>query len=271
MEEPPIITSTQNPRIKSLIKLTKRRVRDEKKLFIIEGVRPIERAIMRGVKLEELYICPDLYSNDHRESQFVEDIKRSGIPTTALGREAFAKVAYRQHPEGLLAIAKQWSTDLDKLRLSKNPLIVVLEAVEKPGNLGTILRTADAVGADAVIVADGATDIFNPNVVRASTGTLFSVPIAVASTLDVIDFLSKNQIKTIATTPRATLNYTGAPLAGPAAIIMGAEDAGLSNIWIEKCDTPVKIPMLGLADSLNVSAATVVIAYEALRQRQEIK
>jgi TrmH family RNA methyltransferase len=267
MDQPQVITSTQNPRVKALAKLSKRRVRDEAGLFIIEGVRPIERALMKGVELAEIYTCPEFFGISGIELELVQKLSAAGAVITQLSKEAFIKAAYREHPEGILAVAKQWQTGLDTLRLSANPLLIVLEAVEKPGNLGTVLRTADAVGADGVIIADAATDIYNPNVVRASTGTLFSVPVAVAGTAEVIDYLKRQNITIVVATPHTSAAYTEADLTSPVAIVMGSEDKGLSDDWLKAGDVPVKLPMLGIADSLNVSTATVVLAYEVLRQR----
>lgn len=267
MDQSHVITSTQNPRVKALTKFSKRRVRDEAGLFVIEGVRPIERTLAKGVVLKEVYICPELFSASGSEPELIKKLSAAGADITQLAKEAFIKAAYREHPEGILAVAKQWPTGLETLHLSDNPLLIVLEAVEKPGNLGTVLRTADAVGADGVIIADAATDIYNPNVVRASTGTLFSVPVAVADTPAVIDYLKRRNITIVVTTPHTNTTYTEADLTGPVAIVMGSEDKGLSETWLDACDVAVKLPMLGIADSLNVSAATVVLAYEVLRQR----
>jgi TrmH family RNA methyltransferase len=268
MDEAQIITSTQNPRVKALAKLAKRRERDEAGLFIIEGPRPVERAFAKGIEFPDVYICPEFFGSTGSEPELVQKFSAAGVPVIQLSKEAFQKAAYREHPEGILAVAKQWQTSLSSLQLSDNPFLIVLEAVEKPGNLGAILRTADAVSADGVIIADAATDIYNPNVVRASTGTLFSVPIAVTNTTEAIEFLRHKGIRTVAATPHTETNYSTADLTGPIAIVMGSEDEGLTDAWLKACDVSVKLPMLGVADSLNVSATTVVLAYEALRQRE---
>ena len=264
----PIISSLQNPRLKSLVKLSKRRERDKEKVFIIEGIRPIERALKSGFEFTELFICSEFFYVKHGEDALVKTFIGLGIPITNLSKEAFSKIAYREHPEGMLAIGKQWPIDISNIKLSKHPLLIVLESVEKPGNLGTILRTADAIGADGVILCDPGTDIFNPNVIRASTGTIFSVPVAVTSSSSAINYLKNRGITILAATPHTKNIYTDVNLSQPVAIVMGAEDTGLSRIWMDSCDLPVKLPMLGIADSLNVSAATVAICYEALRQRQ---
>jgi TrmH family RNA methyltransferase len=261
-----VITSTSNPIVKSLYELRKRPNRDERGLFLIEGYRAITRALEVGFQFEELYYCPEWYLGSN-ESELVKRIEAMGTRVTQLGQDALAKAAYRDRPEGLLGIGRQWHTKLKDLKLSENPFVIVVEAIEKPGNLETILRSADATGAEAVIVCDAVTDLFNPNVVRASTGVLFRVPAIVTSTDDALTFLKAHKITTVAATPAATTLYTDVDYRNPAAIIMGSEQFGLTDSWLKTCDQPVRLPMMGLADSLNVSAATVVMAYEVLRQR----
>lgn len=263
-----VITSTSNPIVKSLVKLKKRSERDERGVFVIEGYRPITRAIEDGFTFEEFYYCPEWFLGEN-EAKLLKDAKKAGTRLTVLGKDAFAKVAYRDRPEGLLAIGKQWHTKLEDLKLSDTPFIIVVEAIEKPGNLGTILRSADATGAEAVIVCDQVTDLFNPNVVRASTGVLFKVPTVVTSTSAALAFCKEKGIKTLAATPHTDTLYTQADLTQPIAIVMGSEQFGLNEETIKSCDIPVKLPMLGQADSLNVSAATVVLAYEVVRQRSK--
>lgn len=260
------ITSTSNPIIKDLVKLGKRSKRKEDNRFMIEGYRPITRALESGFQLQELYYSPEWFLGKN-EMAIVETAEESGVRITALSKEAFAKIAYRDRPEGLIGVGKQWHTNLSDLKLSKNPFIIIVEAIEKPGNLGTILRSADATGAEAVIVCDPVTDIFNPNVVRSSTGVLFRMQVAIATTTEVLAFCKQRSIKTLAATPHAKNLYTEENLAGPIALVMGSEQFGLSEELMKACDMRVKLPMLGLADSLNVSAATVVLAYEVVRQR----
>lgn len=261
-----IITSTQNPKVKSLAKLHKRSERDKQGVFMVEGYRPITRAMAAGFAFSELYYCPEWFlgSNEHA---VLDQARAAGTTLTRLGRDAFVKVAYRERPEGLIGIGQQWNTELNDLKLSKNPFLIVVEAIEKPGNLGTILRSADATGAEAVIVCDAVTDLFNPNVVRASTGVMFTTPTVITDSTKAIDFLRKNGIQSLAATPAATKLYTDVDLTKPVAIVMGSEQFGLTDKWLNNCDLPVKLPMAGIADSLNVSAATVAIAYEVVRQR----
>lgn len=260
------ITSTQNPRIKALAKLKKRSERDDQGIFLTEGYRPITRALVSGFHFDELYYCPEWFLGSN-EQNVLETAEKSGTKLVKIGKEAFAKIAYRERPEGLLAIGKQWHPKLGELKLSDNPFLIVVEAIEKPGNLGTILRSADATGAEAVIVCDSVTDLFNPNVVRASTGVLFTTPTIVTDSQSAIAFLREKGIKTLAATPAAKELYTDVNLNQPVAIVMGSEQFGLTDTWLESADLPVRLPMAGIADSLNVSAATVAIAYEVVRQR----
>lgn len=263
---PEKITSLQNPRIKQLVKLRDRRPRDEAGVFMVEGYRQIRRALEKNIPLRELYFCPDWFLGEN-EPALIAQAETAGATLIELSKDAFAKVAYRERPDGLLAIAPQWKNALDDLNLSQKPFLLVVEAIEKPGNLGTILRSADAAGCDGVIVCDPVTDIFNPNVVRASTGVLFSVPLVIAESQQVHAWLKAKGIRTVATTPAAEKLYTDTDLCGPLAIIMGSEQYGLSDFWLNNADAPVRIPMAGQADSLNVAMATIITLFEAVRQR----
>lgn len=260
------ITSLQNPRVKQLVKLRDRRPRDEAGVFLVEGYREIRRALEKGVALTEIYFSPEWYLGEN-EPALIAQATGAGAKAFELTKETFAKVAYRERPDGLLAVAPQWKRTLEQLRLSAEPFLLVVEAIEKPGNLGTILRSADAAGCDAVIVCDPVTDIFNPNVVRASTGVLFSVPLVVAESAEVLAWLQAKRIRVIATTPAAEKIYTQVDLRGPLAVVMGSEQYGLSEFWLKNSDVPVRIPMAGQADSLNVAMATIITLFEAVRQR----
>ncbi|HVU25557.1 MAG TPA: RNA methyltransferase [Opitutus sp.] len=260
------ISSLQNPRVKQLVKLRDRRPRDEAGVFLIEGYRQIRRALEKQVRLTELYFSPDWFLGEN-EPALIEQARTAGAQVFELTKEAFAKVAYRERPDGLLAVAPQWKRTLGDLTLPAEPFLLVVEAIEKPGNLGTILRSADAAGCDAVIVCDPVTDIFNPNVVRASTGVLFSVPLVVEESARVRAWLHERKIRAVATTPAAELVYTTADLRGPLALVMGSEQYGLSEFWLRESDERVRIPMAGQADSLNVAMATIVTLFEAVRQR----
>jgi TrmH family RNA methyltransferase len=274
------ITSLQNPRVKQLVKLRDRRPRDEVGLFLIEGYREVKRALGAGVKLRELYCGPDWFLGEN-EPALIDTAQRAGAQVFELSKQVFARVSYRDRPDGLLAVAAQWKrtlADLDVAGLAeagpgsatpaaKPPLLLVVEAIEKPGNLGTILRSADAASVDAVIVCDPVTDIFNPNVVRSSTGVLFSMPVVVAGNAEVRTWLQAQGIRAVATTPAAPALYTDSDLRGPLAIIMGSEQYGLSEFWLKESDLLVRIPMAGQADSLNVAMATIITLFEAVRQR----
>jgi TrmH family RNA methyltransferase len=263
---PEKISSLQNPRIKQLVKLRDRRPRDEAGVFLVEGYREIRRALEKAVPLTELYFSPEWFLGEN-EPALIAQAQAAGAQVFELTKDTFAKVAYRERPDGLLAVAPQWRRSLDDLKLPAKPLLLVVEAIEKPGNLGTILRGADAAGCDAVIVCDPVTDIFNPNVVRASTGVLFSVPLVVEESARVQGWLREKKIRSVATTPAADTLYTAADLRGPLAVIMGSEQYGLSEFWLKNADLPVRIPMAGQADSLNVAMATIITLFEAVRQR----
>ncbi|MDI1248153.1 MAG: RNA methyltransferase [Lacunisphaera sp.] len=293
MSLPEKITSLQNPRVKTLVRLRERRDRDEAGVFFIEGYREVRRALEKSVRLQELYFCPDWFLGEN-EPALIEQAQQAGAQLFELSKDAFAKVAYRERPDGLLAVAPQWkhslsdipvgralrptnATDVgdsavagpmaDKKPRPTDPFLLVVEAIEKPGNLGTILRSADAAGCDAVIVCDPVTDIFNPNVVRASTGVLFSVPVVVADSASVHAFLVEKGIRIVATTPDTPNVYTKVDLRGPLAIVMGSEQYGLSDFWLKESNLLVRIPMAGQADSLNVAMATIITLFEAVRQR----
>ena len=265
---PEKISSLQNPRIKQLVKLRDRRDRDEAGLFLVEGYREVRRALEKGVRLTELYVSPDWFLGEN-EPALIEQARQAGTQLYELSKEAFAKCAYRDRPDGLLAVAPQWKHALADLKLGPQPFLLVVESIEKPGNLGTILRSADAAGVDGVIVCDAVTDVFNPNVVRSSTGVLFSVPIVVADSVTVHAWLKEKGIRAAATTPHTTAVYTNTDLRGPLAIVMGSEQYGLSEFWMKGADVLVRIPMAGQADSLNVAMATIITLFEAVRQRNE--
>jgi len=255
-----VITSAQNPKIKEIIRLRKPRERRKENLIIIEGRQEIELARQAGLEIVELFYCQD-FAGSKKIAGLSEEIITPVVPAV------FEKISYRENPDGFLVLARLKYLELGKIKLSQKPLIIILESLEKPGNLGAILRSADAAGADAVIVANPKTDIYNPNVIRASLGTVFTNQVAVASTEEARNWLAKNKIKSLAATPEAKKIYTEADYKGAVAIIMGEEHPGLSKDWLEKVDEKIKIPMRGKIDSLNVSASTAIILFEAVRQR----
>jgi len=270
-ENEPTITSLQNPRIKQVIKLRDRSERDATGLFVIEGYRELLRAVDSGRDIDTLFVCPKMFLGSNEEGLIRRVTQRKG-KILSCAPNVFQKMSYRDRPDGLLAIAPQKHLSLKDLEAllkgKKNPFFVVAEAIEKPGNLGTILRSSDAVGVDALIVCDRCTDIHNPNVVRASVGTLFTVPVVEASGAETLQWLRSQGVSILAATPHADVEFTKAELKGPLAIALGTEQLGLSALWMQNADLQVKIPMKGVADSLNVAMATTLLLYEALRQRQ---
>lgn len=269
--EPMELTSLQNPRVKQVVHLRDRSERDKTASFIIEGYRELLRAVDAGQSIESVFICPSLFLGTN-ENSLIARIKSKGTKVYICNEQVFRKLSYRDRPDGLVAIAPQQHlslADLDKKLSGKaNPFLVVAEAIEKPGNLGTILRSSDAVGLDGLIVCDRCTDIFNPNVVRASVGTLFTVPVVEAKGREALDWLRRHNISILAATPSAKLEYTEVDMTVPLAIAVGTEQVGLSELWMQNADLQVKIPMCGVADSLNVAMATTLLMYEALRQRR---
>jgi len=260
------ITSPQNPRIKNLLKLqqkpAERRAQD---LTIIEGYRELTIAHQAGVQITALFVCPEL-ADESRERE-LGAMLGTGLDWFLVSRPVFEKVAYREGSDGILALARPPRRRLADLKLPANPLLIILEAVEKPGNLGAVLRTADAARIDAVVVCDPRTDLYNPNAIRASIGCVFTNQVVAAPTEEVLAWLRQNGIRSYATTPAATALYTNMDFRGPSAIVMGTEATGLSDQWLAAADERIKIPMAGYIDSLNVSTCTAIITFEAVRQR----
>ena len=263
-----LITSLQNPRVKAVVALRQRSDRDERDEMLIEGYRELKRAADNHHYPKALFICPGFYMGSN-EPALIERCRQAGAEIIECSKPVFEKMSYRDRPEGLLAVARQVRWALEDLKLPENPLVVVAEAIEKPGNLGTILRSADAAGVHAVIICDRCTDINNPNVVRASTGTLFAIPVVEASTEEVLIWLRRNHIQILAATPHTEFEYYAVDLNRGTAVVVGTEQYGLSDIWMNAADLKVRIPMLGQADSLNVAAATTILLYEAVRQRRQ--
>ena len=256
-----IITSLQNERVKRVVKLQRKAsARREAGLTVIEGVREVSRAIENGWQPIELWMCADNF-------QSLEVGSADGSVVFKASEKVFNKITYRENPDGVLAVGPLVGKKLSDLELPDNPLILVAEGVEKPGNLGALLRTADGAGVDAVIIANPSTDLNNPNVIRNSIGTLFYLPVAEATTEETIVFLKEKGVRTLSAVPDAKTIYTETDLSGPLAIVVGAEDQGLSKGWKNKADLTIKVPMLGKNDSLNVSVSAAVLLYEAVRQR----
>jgi len=258
------IISLQNPKVKEAVKLRNRRDRDKTGLFLIEGYRELKRAIDAKKKIETVFYCPDLFLGEN-ERELIANCHANAFCCT---RSVFAKLSYRDRPDGILAIAPQLHLTLSDLKLTANPFLLIAESIEKPGNLGTILRSCDAAGVDAVIVCDPMTDIHNPNVVRSSIGTLFTQPVIEGTSEETLTFLKQHAISIAAATPHAKREFTEVDFKVPFAIVIGAEQYGLSKIWMKETDTAVRIPMFGIADSLNVASATTLLLYEVVRQRR---
>lgn len=263
------IVSLQNSQIKGVVRLRERKERDETGLFLIEGYRELLRAVDAGWKMEKVFYCPELFLGENETHL----IQRCSCEALLCGREAFLKIAYRDRPDGLLAVARQIHRTLSDLEslLSPVPFLVIAESIEKPGNLGTILRSCDAAHVDAMIVCDPTTDVFNPNVVRSSVGTLFTVPVVIASSGEALLTLKRLGISIVASSPHAQELYTEIDMVGPVAIGVGTEQYGLSKEWMQQADKQLRIPMLGTADSLNVASATTLLLYEVLRQRSLLR
>lgn len=261
------LTSPSNPKLKYVVKLRTCSEREESGEMIVEGFRECRRALDNGYRPRAIFYCPDFYLKNENEPALVNECRALGAEVYECSRQCFAKIAYKERPDGLLMVGPHVTVRLRDLKLPENALVIVTEAIEKPGNLGTILRSADAGKVAAVIVCNRTTDIHNPNVVRASTGTMFSVPIAEATSDEALEFLKERGFRILAATPHAEKLHFEVDLTGNVAIALGAEQYGLTAKWMDGAQLRVRIPMLGLADSLNVSAAATILVYEAVRQR----
>lgn len=260
------ITSLQNPRIKEMIRLRDGRHRRKQGRILIDGLREIERAMGAGIVPGELVYCPRL-CDDASAQRLLATTEEQGAELIEVSTQVFEKLAFGARAEGMVAVAPTPKTSLGDLSLDKNALVVVLEGVEKPGNVGAVLRSADASGAAAVIVADGRTDLFNPNAIRASLGTIFTVPVAEAPSEDTLAWLREQGFSVFAARVDGSVVYTEVHYTGASAIVLGNEADGLTDAWSGEGVQAVRLPMLGVADSLNVSVTAAVILYEAVRQR----
>lgn len=256
------ITSVQNPYIKSLVQLQeKAKTRKQTGTFLIEGVREIELALKAGYEIEKLLFTPEIINFQ------ISKFSNFQIDSVAISREVYQKLAYRDTTEGIIAVARSKDLSLANLNLSENPLILVAEAPEKPGNIGALLRTADAANLDAVIIANPKSDLYNPNIVRSSVGCLFTNPVAVGTTREIISFLKEKNIAIFCATLQDSATYHTQDYTQPTAIVVGTEATGLSTDWRESSTRNINIPMQGTIDSMNVSVAAAVLIFEAKRQR----
>jgi len=261
------ILSVKNEQIKHLVHLKDKRDRDRHKEYIIEGYRELLHAKSAGASIKKIFFCPELFLGQN-ELSLLKEFEAEKIECAA---EPFRKMSYRDRPDGLIAIANQESKDtgeLKKILTKKAPFIVVVESIEKPGNLGSILRSCDATGVDALIVCDPKTDIHNPNVIRSSVGAFFLVPMFQMDSIEALQLLKSHQLELLATTPHTDIFYDEVDLKKGVAIILGTEQLGLTELWMERATLKVKMPMLGKMDSLNVSNAASVMMYEVVRQRR---
>jgi RNA methyltransferase, TrmH family len=257
-----VITSVTNPRVKRLIALRRRRVREEQGLSLVEGYEELDLALSAGVVPREVYLCPELAGGDPHHVE-----ARAGATVHRLSRAAFEKAAYREGPDGWLAVVPRVETGLADIAVGADPLVVVCGSVEKPGNLGAVLRTADAAGVTAVVSVDPVTDWGNPNVIRASKGAVFSVPVAASSAPEFLAWARHLGLSVVATTPDADEYVTDLDLTGPTAVLVGSEKYGLSDELLAAADVRAKLPMFGRVDSLNVGVSAAIVVYEAVRQR----
>jgi RNA methyltransferase, TrmH family len=263
---PEAISSTANPRVKAAVRLRGRRERERSGLTIVDGAREIRRAIDAGVDVREAFVCDALVDSSDAKAA-VAALERAHAPLVRVSRPVFDKLAFGERADGVVAVIEAPRTDLDALQLPRDAFLIVIEGVEKPGNLGAVLRSADGAGVDAVIAASPGTDLYNPNTIRASLGTVFSLPLAAADTHAVAAFLRAAGVRIVAARVDGLTSYTDIDLRGPVAIVVGSEHAGLTDAWSAPDVVTVQLPMLGVADSLNVSASAAVLLYEARRQR----
>lgn len=258
------ITSKQNPRIKNLVQLQKRSERQAQGVFIVEGLREIEKAVAMNYDFDSLFFCPEIV-----DQSTISNIFGGSLPQQSfeVSRDVFNRVAYREDSGGVIALAKPKEHALNHLKIPNNPLILVIEGVEKPGNIGAIYRTADAAGISAIIICDPGTDLYNPNAIRSSLGCVFTTPTAICTSQQAILWLKERNIQVLASYLQASIPYHKANFTKPTAIVMGAEATGISNDWVQTADANIIIPMQGKADSMNVSTAAAVLIFEACRQR----
>lgn len=262
----PALASPSNPRIKAVARLRDRRERESSGLTLVDGAREVRRALDAGVDVVEAFVCEPLLAGEDARSALDTLVARH-VPITTTTEAAFGKLAFGERAEGLVAVVRPPSVDLADLRLAGDPLVVVVEGVEKPGNVGAVLRSADGAGADALIAASPRTDLANPNVIRASAGTIFTVPLAAAPSDEVLAWLREREIRIVAARVDADRLYTDTDLTGPLALVLGSETDGLTAAWRSDDIQTVRLPMYGIADSLNVSVSAAILLYEARRQR----
>jgi len=258
------ITSKQNQGIKNLIHLQKHNEREKQNVFVVEGLKELEKAIHSGYRFESVYFLPELISFENLQKLFNQRLPSNVYEVTA---DVFSKIAYRENSGGIVALAVPKAHVINELEVESKPLFLVIEGVEKPGNIGAIYRTADAAGISGIIICDPKTDIYNPNTIRASLGCVFTVPTIITTSEKAILWLKKNDIKIYCTYLQAAYPYHKVDYTQNSAIVMGTEATGISDVWINSADANIIIPMRGMADSMNVSTSAAVVLFEACRQR----
>jgi TrmH family RNA methyltransferase len=266
----PALASPSNPRIKSVARLRDRRERESTGLTLVDGARELRRALDAGIEVVEVFVCEPLLAGEDARAA-LDLLAAARVPITSTTETAFTKLAFGDRAEGLVAVVRAPSLRLADLTLPHDPLVIVVEGVEKPGNLGAVLRSADGAGADALIAASARTDLANPNVIRASAGTIFAVPLVAAPTGEVVAWVRERALRIVATRVDAERLYTDADLTGPIAIAFGSETDGLTAEWEGDDIETVRLPMHGVADSLNVSVSAAILLYEARRQRDRLR
>ena len=268
MTEFPAINSPRNERIKAAVKLRRRKHRGRQGRTLIDGARELIRAVSAGVNVEEIYFCTSLCGTTESR-RLLAQLDEFEMDIYEVSEIVFEKLAYGERAEGFIGVATPPEIELDDLKLPQNPLVAIVEGIEKPGNLGAIVRSADGAGISAVILADQKTDLFNPNAIRASLGTVFTMPVCAAPTREVYNWLKVQGFQVVVTAVEGAQSYTTLDYKPPTAIVLGAESTGVSSTWKEV--RSVSIPMMGVADSLNVSTSAAVLFYEAQRQRRDMK
>ncbi|MBF0594734.1 MAG: RNA methyltransferase [Candidatus Omnitrophica bacterium] len=259
------ITSLQNSGIKRVVRLRTKKTREAKGLTLVEGIREVRQALKAGLRFAGVYVCRE--GTYHCPDDLIAELEARQIRVFDCVCSVYGKMAYGDRKEGVLALVDQPDHTLAGLKLSEKPLIVVMERVEKPGNLGAVLRTCDGAGVEALLVCDELTDIYNPNVVRSSLGAAFTVPTVMCSSREALEFLRARGVCTVAAVVQASEEYFKKDLAASCAIVLGSEQDGLSDFWLRNADVQVRIPMKGSMDSLNVSVSAAIMVYEAVRQR----
>jgi TrmH family RNA methyltransferase len=266
------ITSLQNPRVKEAVKLRDRKGREQQGRILVEGIREIARALEAGIEITEAFVCETLCAEESAAELLAKVQRRKEISLLTVSEQVMSKLSFGNRAEGLIAIARQPQKSLADLaramQKQTRPIFAVVEGVEKPGNLGAILRTADAAGVSGLIVASGGTDLFNPNAIRASLGAIFSVPICAATSSETLVWLRQQKLRMFATRVDASLTYSEADFSAPCAMVLGSEARGLTPLWTGSDITSISLPMVGSVDSLNLSATAAILFYEVLRQRK---